>query len=107
MMTHLKNNGYVKGDDRFMLMSGGDHNTGGALASITEGDAQIAVMNEMGFTASAIGNHEMDWGLKATFNQKGNATFLKAECCAAQRKFKKKQLDSKRKFDIFESNLLC
>ncbi|MCG3219062.1 MAG: metallophosphatase, partial [Candidatus Heimdallarchaeota archaeon] len=54
--------GYTKEDDSYLLLSGGDQNTGPAVATLSKGIAVVDTMNEMGFDAAAIGNHEFDFG---------------------------------------------
>jgi len=48
--------------NRFLLLSCGDTATGPVLATIFKNDPMIAVMNLMGYDASALGNHEFDYG---------------------------------------------
>ena len=48
----------------FLLVSGGDQNTGPVTATLSKGEAVIDVMNLMGFDAAAIGNHEFDYGIE-------------------------------------------
>ena len=40
----------------------GDHLQGGTLGAITEGEAIIELMNEVGFDVVTLGNHEFDYG---------------------------------------------
>ncbi|MDC0413407.1 bifunctional metallophosphatase/5'-nucleotidase [Gammaproteobacteria bacterium] len=54
--------GYSEGGP-FLLLSGGDHWTGPAISTWFEGEGMVEVMNAMGYDASAIGNHEFDFGL--------------------------------------------
>jgi len=54
--------GYRK-DGPFLILSGGDHWTGPAISTWFEGEGMVEVMNAMGYDASAIGNHEFDFGL--------------------------------------------
>jgi len=50
-------------DGPFLLLSGGDHWTGPAISTWFEGESMVEVMNTMGYDATAIGNHEFDFGL--------------------------------------------
>ena len=54
--------GYSEGGP-FLLLSGGDHWTGPAISTWFEGESMVEVMNTMGYDATAIGNHEFDFGL--------------------------------------------
>jgi 5'-nucleotidase/UDP-sugar diphosphatase len=46
-----------------ILLSGGDNWTGPAISTWFDGQGMIEVMNAMGYSASAVGNHEFDLGL--------------------------------------------
>lgn len=50
-------------DGPFLLLSGGDHWTGPAISTWFEGEGMVDVMNAMAYDATAIGNHEFDFGL--------------------------------------------
>ncbi|MCK4724787.1 MAG: metallophosphatase, partial [Anaerolineales bacterium] len=52
-------------DPSVILLSGGDNWTGPAISTWFEGQSMVEVMNEMGYSASVIGNHEFDFGLEA------------------------------------------
>ncbi|PCJ23307.1 MAG: hypothetical protein COA96_12110 [SAR86 cluster bacterium] len=54
--------GYYE-DGPFLLLSGGDHWTGPAISTWFEGEGMVEVMNAMHYDATAIGNHEFDFGL--------------------------------------------
>ncbi|MEX0962704.1 MAG: bifunctional UDP-sugar hydrolase/5'-nucleotidase [Pseudohongiellaceae bacterium] len=54
--------GYTE-DGPYLVLSGGDHWTGPAISTWFEGEGMVEVMNTMGYDASAIGNHEFDFGL--------------------------------------------
>lgn len=54
--------GYIK-DGPFLILSGGDNWTGPAISTWTEGESMVEVMNAMNYDASAVGNHEFDFGL--------------------------------------------
>ncbi len=55
--------GYDPQDPRFLLLSGGDNWTGPAVSTWFKGESMVEVMNAMGYDASAVGNHEFDFGL--------------------------------------------
>lgn len=48
-----------------ILVSAGDMWQGSAESNITHGQMMTRWMNELGFDAMALGNHEFDWGLDA------------------------------------------
>ncbi len=47
-----------------LLVGGGDMMQGSAMSNLSRGESVIAFMNEVGFQACAIGNHEFDWGVE-------------------------------------------
>lgn len=47
----------------FLILSGGDMWTGPAISTWFLGDPAVEAMNQMGYRAAAIGNHEFDFGL--------------------------------------------
>lgn len=47
----------------FLLLSGGDNWTGPAISTWNQGESMVELMNAMGYSASAVGNHEFDFGL--------------------------------------------
>lgn len=56
--------GYAE-DGQYLILSGGDMWTGPAISTWFEGEGMAEVMNEMGYDAAAVGNHEFDFGLEA------------------------------------------
>lgn len=60
LTTYLKN--ARKTDDYAFFLSAGDLWQGSAESNLTKGLILTDWMNELDFTASAIGNHEFDWG---------------------------------------------
>ncbi len=70
--------GYSEEKDNYLILSGGDMWTGPAISTWFKGESMAAVMNEMNYTAAAIGNHEFDFkieGLKKRMEQ-SNFPFL-------------------------------
>lgn len=51
-----------KNPNHTMILSAGDMFQGTAVSSMTRGKVVIESMNEIGFEAMTIGNHEFDWG---------------------------------------------
>ena len=60
LTTYLKN--VRKTDDHSFFISSGDMWQGQAESNMTKGIIMTDWMNELDFTAMAIGNHEYDWG---------------------------------------------
>ena len=48
----------------FLILSGGDLWTGPAVSAVTHGEAMVDVMNTLGYSAAAIGNHDFDYGVE-------------------------------------------
>ncbi len=49
-------------DDHMVLISAGDMWQGSAESNLTKGKLTTEWMNELGFVAMSLGNHEYDWG---------------------------------------------
>ncbi len=63
-----------------LIVAGGDNYQGSALSNLTYGAPVSAMMKAMGVTASAVGNHEFDWGaeLLEQWAKDGDFEFLAA-----------------------------
>jgi 2',3'-cyclic-nucleotide 2'-phosphodiesterase/3'-nucleotidase/5'-nucleotidase len=48
-----------------IVLSGGDMFQGTPLSNVLKGQPVIAMMNNIGFDAMALGNHEYDWGIES------------------------------------------
>jgi 5'-nucleotidase / UDP-sugar diphosphatase len=66
--------GYSK-DGPFLVLSGGDNWTGPAISTWVQGESMVDVMNTMHYNASAVGNHEFDFGLDTFAQRTGEANF--------------------------------
>ena len=66
---------YDESDERFIILSGGDMWTGPALSTATRGESMIDVMNAMGYSAAALGNHEFDYELENLQARAAQANF--------------------------------
>jgi 5'-nucleotidase/UDP-sugar diphosphatase len=75
-MMHLwtEEEGYTM-NRPFLILSGGDTWTGPAISTWFDGESMIEVMNEMGYDAAAIGNHEFDYGIPGLEERSAQATF--------------------------------
>lgn len=62
-------------DGPFLILSGGDNWTGPAISTWTEGESMVEVMNAMHYDASAVGNHEFDFGLEVLSARAAEADF--------------------------------
>ncbi len=58
--TYFENR--AKEDDHIVLLSSGDMWQGSAESVLTDGKIMVDWMNELGFAAMTLGNHEFDWG---------------------------------------------
>lgn len=67
--------GYGGGADGYLLLSGGDLWTGPAISTWFDGESTTEVLNAMGYTAAAIGNHEFDFGREALLERIAQAEF--------------------------------
>ena len=61
--------------DTFLVLSGGDNWTGPSISTWFEGEPMVEVFNLMGYHASAIGNHEFDFGREAMTRRFAEANF--------------------------------
>ena len=59
----VQQEGFVP-DGPFLVLSGGDNWTGPAVSTTVAGQSMVDVMNRMHYAASAVGNHEFDFGLE-------------------------------------------
>ena len=51
-----------------LLLDAGDHVQGSAFGGIDEGKSVVEIMNEVGYDAVTMGNHEFDYGQVQAFN---------------------------------------
>ncbi|MFA5543396.1 MAG: bifunctional UDP-sugar hydrolase/5'-nucleotidase [Bacilli bacterium] len=64
-----------KRPDRTVVVASGDMFQGTAFSNLTEGEIVVDLMNEIGFDAMTIGNHEFDWGIDKLIELKERANF--------------------------------
>jgi len=62
-------------NDGELWLSGGDNWTGPAISTWFEGRSTVEVMRRMNYRASAVGNHEFDFGLEALRERVTEADF--------------------------------
>lgn len=63
-----------------LLVDDGDNIQGEALATMTYGEANIQLMNKMGYDIATIGNHEFDYGMARFFELVDMAEFPYISC---------------------------
>jgi len=61
LMGLWKNSDNFQIDGPFLVLSGGDMWTGPAISTLTSGKSMVEVMNILGYSAAALGNHEFDF----------------------------------------------
>ncbi|RRD95314.1 multifunctional 2',3'-cyclic-nucleotide 2'-phosphodiesterase/5'-nucleotidase/3'-nucleotidase [Clostridiales bacterium COT073_COT-073] len=73
-------NEYVAQNPNSFVLSGGDNYQGTAESNLTYGKPVTAMMKGMNVLASAVGNHEFDWGWEriGKWAEDGNFTYLAA-----------------------------
>ena len=59
----------------FLILSGGDNWTGPAISTTVSGASMVEVMNSMHYAATAVGNHEFDFGLEVMAQRIEEADF--------------------------------
>lgn len=67
--------GYLRDDDTYLILSGGDNWTGPAISTWFQGESTLEVMNAMGYDAAAVGNHEFDFDVSGLQNRINQANF--------------------------------
>lgn len=60
---------------KHLLVSSGDNWAGPAISSYFQGEPTVEAFNLMGYQASAIGNHEFDWGQDVLKKRLGEAQY--------------------------------
>ena len=75
MMGLWRDSEGYEGDDRYLILSGGDNWTGPAISTWFEGESTVDVMNAMEYDASAIGNHEFDFKVDGLYERIEQADF--------------------------------
>ncbi|NHZ85766.1 MAG: hypothetical protein GWP19_07785 [Planctomycetia bacterium] len=75
MMGLWRTNEGYNGDDKFLILSGGDNWTGPAISTWFKGESTVDVMNAMEYDASAIGNHEFNFQVEGLYDRIEQANF--------------------------------
>ena len=71
LVKELKNNS----EGNYVLLDGGDWGQGSYESKLTKGKTMVDVMNNLGYDAGEIGNHEFDWGRAALKDMIDEAKF--------------------------------
>ena len=83
--------------DTTIVLSSGDMFQGSAISNMTQGGVVVECMNEIGFDAMAVGNHEFDWGVEIIEKYNNKTTDVKSEfpiiCCNIYDKQTNKPVD--------------
>lgn len=75
LMGHWREEHGYSEEGNFLILSGGDNWTGPAISTWFDGQSMVEVMNAMQYTASAVGNHEFDFGLETLQQRLTEANF--------------------------------
>ncbi|RWZ58046.1 multifunctional 2',3'-cyclic-nucleotide 2'-phosphodiesterase/5'-nucleotidase/3'-nucleotidase [Halobacillus fulvus] len=62
-------------DDGTVVLDGGDTMQGTLISNSFEGKSTIETLNDIGYDAGAIGNHEFDWGVDVLKQRLTDATY--------------------------------
>ena len=72
--SYLRQN-HDRNPEGTLILSAGDMFQGSMLSTVLKGKPVTAAMNDIGFDAMALGNHEFDWGIKTLQGLKDLADF--------------------------------
>ncbi len=80
IVKNARKNDPSKNKDSVLLLDGGDFIGGQVYATLTKGAGVIPVLNEVGYDAMALGNHEFDFGSEVLkeLMEKSNFPYLSA-----------------------------
>jgi len=73
MASNIKDYIWANNPTRTLILAGGDNYQGTAVSNLEHGKPVMKVFNSIGLAASALGNHEFDWGLDAVTNINGSS----------------------------------
>ncbi|WMJ81904.1 5'-nucleotidase C-terminal domain-containing protein [Clostridium sp. MB40-C1] len=76
-------NKFKESNPNTIVVSGGDNFQGSAMSNLTHGKIVNEMFKEIGLIASAVGNHEFDWGTNKIpqWSKEGGYDFLAANIC--------------------------
>lgn len=67
--------GYTQESDSFLVLSGGDMWTGSSVSTLFEGYSMVEIMNNLGYDAAALGNHEFDFSIDTLITRAQQSAF--------------------------------
>ena len=83
--------------DTTVVLSSGDMFQGSAVSNMTQGAVVVDAMNQIGFDAMTVGNHEFDWGIDVIKSYNNKTSDVKASfpiiCCNIFEKETNKPVD--------------
>lgn len=89
-----------------VIISSGDMFQGSAISNMTQGAVMVEAMNEIGFDAMCMGNHEFDWGIDLIKNYNNKTSNPVANfpiiCCNIYDKKTNKPVDWCQPYTIVE-----
>jgi len=62
----MRGHGDARKKDRLLLLDGGDLYQGASVSNLLSGWPLFVAIDQMGYDAVALGNHEFDWGIENT-----------------------------------------
>lgn len=74
-MAHYLKDEFVLNPEGTLIVSAGDMFQGTIDADLLKGEPIVSIMNNIGFDAMAIGNHEFDWGIEILRERARQAQF--------------------------------
>lgn len=74
-LAHYLKDEFVLNPEGTLIVSAGDMFQGTIDADLLKGEPIVAIMNNIGFDAMAIGNHEFDWGIETLRERAQQAHF--------------------------------
>ena len=79
-ITYSKIAALKKSLNNVLLVDAGDHVQGTAYGSMDKGETIIKLMNETGYDAATLGNHEFDYGMAGCINVVDKASYPYLSC---------------------------
>lgn len=74
-LAHYLKDEYVLNPEGTLIVSAGDMFQGTIDSDLLKGEPVVSIMNNVGFDAMAVGNHEFDWGVETLRKRAQQASF--------------------------------